>query len=90
MPVAPRLQVGWWAGCGVEKQNAAQGRVFAGCLAERVGFEPTCRVSPTIRFRVGAVMATSVPLRREGWSLREGCGLYGVLPVLGKRPAARL
>src|SRR6266478_3503712 len=32
-------------------------------LAERVGFEPTCRNYPTIRFRVGAVMTTSVPLR---------------------------
>src|SRR6266404_1523464 len=33
-------------------------------LAERVGFEPTCRNYPTIRFRVGAVMTASVPLRR--------------------------
>jgi hypothetical protein len=32
-------------------------------LAERVGFEPTCRFYPTIRFRVGAVMTASVPLR---------------------------
>src|SRR5258708_23908646 len=32
-------------------------------LAERVGFEPTCRNYPTIRFRVGAVVTTSVPLR---------------------------
>ena len=32
-------------------------------VAERVGFEPTCRNYPTIRFRVGAVMTTSVPLR---------------------------
>ena len=32
-------------------------------LAERVGFEPTCRNYPTIRFRVGAVMTTSVPLQ---------------------------
>ena len=32
-------------------------------MAERVGFEPTCRNYPTIRFRVGAVMTTSVPLR---------------------------
>ncbi len=39
-------------------------------LAERVGFEPTCRNYPTIRFRVGAVMTTSVPLRGSpcgGW-----------------------
>src|SRR5215470_19760866 len=35
------------------------------CLAERVGFEPTCRFYPTIRFRVGAVMTASVPLRRS-------------------------
>jgi hypothetical protein len=28
-----------------------------------VGFEPTCRFYPTIRFRVGAVMTASVPLR---------------------------
>ncbi len=33
------------------------------CLAEEAGFEPACRISPTIRFRIGAVMATSVPLR---------------------------
>ena len=32
-------------------------------MAERVGFEPTCRNYPTIRFRVGAVMTTSVPLQ---------------------------
>ena len=32
-------------------------------VAERVGFEPTCRNYPTIRFRVGAVMTASVPLR---------------------------
>ena len=32
-------------------------------LAERVGFEPTCRFYPTIRFRIGAVMTASVPLR---------------------------
>ena len=31
-------------------------------VAERVGFEPTCRNYPTIRFRVGAVVTTSVPL----------------------------
>src|SRR5262249_7823626 len=35
-----------------------------GGLAERVRFELTCRNYPTIRFRVGAVMTTSVPLRR--------------------------
>jgi hypothetical protein len=34
-------------------------------VSERVGFEPTCRNYPTIRFRVGAVMTTSVPLQ---WS----------------------
>ena len=34
-------------------------------MAERKGFEPLCRVSPTIRFRVGAVMTASVPLREE-------------------------
>ena len=32
-------------------------------VAERVGFEPTCRFYPTIRFRVGAVVTASVPLR---------------------------
>lgn len=32
-------------------------------VAERMGFEPMCQISLTIRFRVGAVMATSVPLR---------------------------
>jgi membrane-bound lytic murein transglycosylase F len=34
-------------------------------MAERVGFEPTCRFYPTIRFRVGAVVTTSVPLRPD-------------------------
>lgn len=34
-------------------------------LAEEAGFEPACRISPTIRFRVGAVMTTSVPLRES-------------------------
>ena len=34
-------------------------------MAERVRFELTCRNYPTIRFRVGAVMTTSVPLRRS-------------------------
>ena len=38
-------------------------RVFVVFLAERMGFEPMCQTSLTIRFRVGAVMATSVPLR---------------------------
>src|SRR5580658_2825206 len=33
-------------------------------VAERVGFEPTCRNYPTIRFRVGAVVTASVPLLR--------------------------
>ena len=32
-------------------------------LAERAGFEPACQLSLTIRFRVGAVMTASVPLR---------------------------
>src|SRR5215470_17191215 len=40
-------------------------RNFASRMAERVGFEPTCRFYPTIRFRVGAVMTASVPLRRS-------------------------
>ena len=34
-------------------------------VAERVGFEPTCRNYPTIRFRVGAVVTASVPLPGE-------------------------
>jgi integrase len=33
-------------------------------VAERVRFELTCRNYPTIRFRVGAVMTTSVPLHK--------------------------
>ncbi len=40
-------------------------------MAERVGFEPTCRFYPTIRFRVGAVMTASVPLRPCPKSLDE-------------------
>src|SRR5215472_3864244 len=40
---------------------------FPGRVAERVGFEPTCRFYPTIRFRVGAVMTASVPLRAGRW-----------------------
>ena len=41
---------------------------FRGWLAERVGFEPTCQISLTIRFRVGAVMTASVPLRSRHFS----------------------
>jgi hypothetical protein len=37
--------------------------IYKEFLAERVGFEPTCRFYPTIRFRIGAVMTASVPLR---------------------------
>src|SRR5262245_12285737 len=32
-------------------------------MAERVGFEPTCRFDPTRRFRGAPVATTSVPLR---------------------------
>ena len=42
-----------------------------GSVAERVRFELTCRNYPTIRFRVGAVMTTSVPLRRNNLTGRE-------------------
>ncbi len=49
-----------------EPQDAASARKNKEkAVAERVGFEPTCRNYPTIRFRVGAVMTTSVPLRRS-------------------------
>jgi hypothetical protein len=41
-------------------------------MAERVGFEPTCRNYPTIRFRVGAVVTASVPLRPDAPVLRGG------------------
>jgi peptidoglycan lytic transglycosylase F len=41
-------------------------------MAERVGFEPTCRNYPTIRFRVGAVVTASVPLRLGAPVLRGG------------------
>ena len=41
-------------------------------MAERVGFEPTCRFYPTIRFRVGAVVTASVPLRPDLPALRGG------------------
>ena len=34
-------------------------------MAERVGFEPTWGLTPPIRFRVGAVMAASVPLQAQ-------------------------
>ncbi len=44
----------------IEKGTRETGPLFN--LAERVGFEPTCRNYPTIRFRVGAVMTASVPL----------------------------
>ena len=39
-------------------------------MAERVRFELTCRNYPTIRFRVGAVMTASVPLRTETFEIR--------------------
>lgn len=47
-------------------------------MAERVRFELTCRNYPTIRFRVGAVMTASVPLRaknrerNENWAVPRG------------------
>ena len=50
-----------------EKEKAAETAAFSfliNNLAERKGFEPLCQVSLTIRFRVGAVMTTSVPLRK--------------------------
>jgi hypothetical protein len=50
-------------------------------VAERVGFEPTCRNYPTIRFRVGAVMTTSVPLRRNNLGQMSANGAFG-RPVL--------
>jgi hypothetical protein len=34
-------------------------------LAERVGFEPTWGGKAPIRFRVGAVVTASVPLRED-------------------------
>ena len=37
-------------------------------LADEVRFELTCRNYPTIRFRVGAVMTASVPLRARNWT----------------------
>ena len=40
-------------------------------MAERVGFEPTCRFYPTIRFRIGAVMTASVPLRHFVFASRS-------------------
>jgi hypothetical protein len=46
-----------------KNQKGAQGPFLIFAMAEEVGFEPTCRNYPTIRFRVGAVMTTSVPLR---------------------------
>ena len=52
-------------------------------MAERVGFEPTCRIYPTIRFRVGAVMTASVPLRGNAAILphscaRQFCNIYPI------------
>ena len=41
-------------------------------MAERVRFELTCRNYPTIRFRVGAVMTASVPLRVKSFVTRDG------------------
>jgi membrane-bound lytic murein transglycosylase F len=57
-------------------------------MAERVGFEPTCRFYPTIRFRVGAVVTTSVPLRPD--APRLGSGYSNLLERLPPRgPAVR-
>jgi membrane-bound lytic murein transglycosylase F len=52
-------------------------------MAERVGFEPTCRFYPTIRFRVGAVVTTSVPLRPD--APRWGSGYSNPLERLAPR-----
>src|SRR5262249_23992426 len=56
-----RICAGFAAGLSGRRAEAKGKSVRA--LAERVGFEPTCRNYPTIRFRVGAVMTTSVPLQ---------------------------
>lgn len=53
-----------FAAAGAAKNE--MGRHGKGKMAERKGFEPLCQVSLTIRFRVGAVMTTSVPLRNPG------------------------
>ena len=47
-------------------------------LAERVGFEPTWGIYAPIRFRVGAVMTASVPLREE--SLGANAEEFYILP----------
>jgi hypothetical protein len=47
---------------GPANETPLSGR-FAVFLAERVGFEPTWGDYAPIRFRVGAVMTASVPLR---------------------------
>src|SRR5262249_29904543 len=77
-PLVPSLRSGPTAGLrssptlpsGTVVQNRPLPRRAAAAavrerVAERVGFEPTCRFYPTIRFRVGAVMTASVPLRRS-------------------------
>ena len=43
-------------------------------LADEVRFELTCRNYPTIRFRVGAVMTASVPLRAQNCDKGLGTG----------------
>ncbi len=48
-------------------------------LAERVGFEPTWGIYAPIRFRVGAVVTASVPLREMGVRrTRQGDTLYRI------------
>ena len=64
-------------------------------VAERVGFEPTCRFYPTIRFRVGAVMTASVPLRwsasflRGGYSSGKPCGEGSFVRAFTRRRCAQ-
>ena len=64
-------------------------------VAERVGFEPTCRFYPTIRFRVGAVVTASVPLRPAPGSrgpliLAERGGVAGSFVRAAARAAVAL
>ena len=52
-----------WFSLATAKENLSESNLIS-TLAEGVGVEPTCRYNPTIRFRIGAVMTTSVPFPR--------------------------
>ena len=61
-------------------------------MAERVGFEPTWGDKAPNRFRIGAVMTTSVPLLRTVCALRlpsDSARIFTVARIVSAKPLAR-